>query len=235
METRSVLELEVSQQGRTSRFSLTPEQFSTKEWWLEHLGPRAIVYPIGTRPRPSGDPVACPTTSKSAMVKTHTGWTQIDGAWCFLTASGAIGADGLRSDVEVNPPWRPGSISSCPSRRPVRQPRRGGAREPRARVGLAPDKVMVPLLGAVYRAPLDGLRLRPVHRRPDRGRQDGAARRRAAALRRRRCPPRTCRAAGASLGTLWSDGVRGEGRTPRRSTTWRRTAASQTSCAITGS
>lgn len=77
-------------------------QYQTMQWPLRHWGARAIVEADQATPRRlanailklSGD---IPLTT----VYQHTGWRKIDDAWRYLSASGAIGEDGLNPDIRI--------------------------------------------------------------------------------------------------------------------------------------
>ncbi len=86
-------------------------------------------------------------------VYAHTGWRRVGDAWLYLHAAGAIGADGPAAGVEVYPPEALAGFR-------LPDPPDGEARAAAVRAslalldGLAPDRIVLPLLGAVYRAAL---------------------------------------------------------------------------------
>lgn len=139
--------------GRPRTFQVPSGQYSNMNWATEHLGATAVVYP-GTALKDharaaiqllSGQP-------KERRVFSHTGWRKLDSGWAYLHASGAIseaGAiDGLQ--VELSPPL---DIFELP------KPPQGDALKASVRTSLgmldvAPDRVSVPLLAAVYRSVL---------------------------------------------------------------------------------
>ncbi len=85
----------------------------------------------------------------------HPGWRQIDGVWCFLTQDTVIGPEGAVSGISVR---LDGSAHG------IQLPSPPGA-DVLAQViastisllELAPDRIMVPLLGAVFRALLNAM------------------------------------------------------------------------------
>ncbi|MBX3387412.1 MAG: bifunctional DNA primase/polymerase [Phycisphaeraceae bacterium] len=88
--------------GAPVRFTLPAEKFYTMNWHVAHLGARAVVFPghsaeahARTAIQQLSPDVKCRT------VYGHTGWREIDGKWVYLHAAGAIGAEGLRTDVQV--------------------------------------------------------------------------------------------------------------------------------------
>lgn len=91
-------------------------------------------------------------------VYAHTGWRKIDGAWRYLHGGGALGADGNRADVEVNP----GAGHMRNYRLP--DPPHGEALQAAVRASLdlmsiAPGKTAIGalLLASIYRAPTASL------------------------------------------------------------------------------
>ena len=79
-------------------------------------------------------------------VYTHTGWRKIDGEWAFLFHGGAVGANGV--SVALDPPLD--RLVLPDSATDVRAAMRCSLRL----VGCAPPEVALPLLGAIYAAPL---------------------------------------------------------------------------------
>lgn len=87
---------------------------------------------------------------------THPGWRRIDGAMHFLHAGGAIGAGGAVSVDQVR-------LSGAAGRLRLPDPPEGEALRDAVRTALgvrdvAPDRITAPLLGMVYRAPLNAVR-----------------------------------------------------------------------------
>lgn len=83
-------------------------------------------------------------------VYTHTGWRQVDGAWCYLHGRGAIGANGPVSDVLVD-------LGDGLDAFHLPDPPDDPADAVQATLGLldvAPPRVMVPLLAVTYLAVL---------------------------------------------------------------------------------
>jgi hypothetical protein len=85
-------------------------------------------------------------------VYTQTGWRRIGDAWLYLHAGGAIGVDGPAPGVEVSlPDALAGYVLPVPSEgRALAEAIRASLRV----LDVAPDRVTVPLLGAVCRAVL---------------------------------------------------------------------------------
>jgi hypothetical protein len=83
----------------------------------------------------------------------HTGWREIAGAWHYLHAGGAIGPDGPAADVEV---LLPGALAGYVLPDPPEGKALGAAVHASLALlnGLAPDRIMFPLLAGVCRAAL---------------------------------------------------------------------------------
>ena len=84
---------------------------------------------------------------------TYLGWKQISGAWVFLHGGGGIGKDGLITDISVNlgaGKIREYSLPEPPAGDQLQKAVRASLRL----LELAPTRITVPLLAAIYRAPL---------------------------------------------------------------------------------
>jgi hypothetical protein len=134
------------------RVEIGAEQFPWMKWPVEKWGSRATVLAgAGTADHLrvamqllSGD---VPTMTVFA----HLGWREIGGRWLYLHAGGAIGDEGAVEGINVAPPDAlagyllpdpPGGIELV------------GAVGASLAIfnGLAPDRIVFPLVGAVYRA-----------------------------------------------------------------------------------
>lgn len=138
--------------GREHRFRVPAEQFAGLNWVLDELGAKAIVHAgYGVRDRLREAIQLLSKEIAEREVYGHVGWQQIEGHWRFLHAEGAIGANGLEHDVEVElPPSLQAFVLPEPNE--LREAVRSSLRL----LEVAPDDVMCSLLGAVYRAPLGG-------------------------------------------------------------------------------
>ena len=122
-------------------------------WPVEQWGTRAVVLAgpgIADHLRAAVQLLSVDVPTRT--VYGQTGWRQIGGHWVYLHASGAIGADGPAAGIEVR---LPDALAGY--RLPA--PPDGGDLAAAVRASLdvlhaAPDRVTVPLLGAVYRAVL---------------------------------------------------------------------------------
>src|ERR1700719_2676904 len=83
-------------------------------------------------------------------VHTHTGWRKLDGGWAYLHGGGALGATGAVTGVETSLPaaLAPFLLPASPTGAELK----GAIRASLAVLDLAPDRVTVPTLGAVWRS-----------------------------------------------------------------------------------
>lgn len=149
-EVQQCLELkaELASQGRPESGLVTAAAFHSSRWWMNLLGPAAIVYPG------MDQHARCAFQSLSGgwevkRVYTHTGWREIEGRWFYLHRDGAIG-EGLLPSVAVR---LPASLSAfaLPDPPTGAELRQAYA----ASLGLCqagPLRVTAPLLGCVYSA-----------------------------------------------------------------------------------
>lgn len=129
-----------------------------RRWAAQAIGASAVITPmsrdeahVATAAQYLGDDKWDTQTTYA-----HTGWrSDIDGTWRFLTASGALGADGLDTSVSVDLGTDALNLYALPDPDSVDiEVIRTAVRASVALLDVAPLTVTVPLLGAVYRAPL---------------------------------------------------------------------------------
>jgi hypothetical protein len=140
---------------QTFHTEVTAAQFNdVRRLALEAAGPAAIVYPGQS----AGDHLRVAIQQLSPVwsrrhVYTSTGWREVpDVGWVYVHAGGALCADGPVEDVSVSlrPPIDEFALVDPPFGASLRNAVRSGLRV----MKVAPLVVTVPLLGAVYRAPL---------------------------------------------------------------------------------
>jgi|GEM_PF-862927 len=128
--------------------------FRSMLWVLEYYGPEAIIQPGQS----TADHLrtAIQINSNDILkrtIYTHTGWREIRHEWRFLTATGALGKDGLAEDVEIQLEGKlrhyafPKSLLNHP---PIE-----AVTASFELLKVAPYRVTIPLLCAIYRAPLE--------------------------------------------------------------------------------
>jgi hypothetical protein len=155
-ETRREFQIEGTVSERTSSFRVSSAQFRSMSWVTEHLGASAYVYPgMGLIDHARVAIQMLSGDVPSGHVYTHSGWRQLpDGSWVFLHAGGAIGSTGRVPGIEV-------TLSGVLSRYSLPEPLSGRALAEAVRasldlVSVTPNapRIIVPLLGGAYRAPL---------------------------------------------------------------------------------
>lgn len=137
--------------------SLTVEQFTKMDWPLKHWGTGCMVYP-GQANREhlrhaiqvlSHDGREVPRRT----VYTHTGWRKLFSGWAYLSAGAVIDTTGGRADVVVDI-GELGELYRLPSPSSDRHQAKEAAQASYAAGMVAPPGISVPLVAAVYLAPL---------------------------------------------------------------------------------
>lgn len=131
---------------------LSNDEFQKMNWPLAMLGPGAAVLPYKNQEAKFGIELTAkklPTRYKY----THTGWRKIDGKTFYLHASGAIGSEGSRYDIKAALPSEKLNAFSLPDP-PKEEEEKSAIRASLRFLDVADDAVSLPLLAAVYRAPL---------------------------------------------------------------------------------
>jgi phage/plasmid primase-like uncharacterized protein len=151
-ERRSLLDIEAEISGRTSKFSISAGSFSAMAWPVENIGADAILEPgLGTKDRARAGIQYLSGRIPRRVSYTHCGWRHFDnGIWAYLHAGGAIGPKGALTGVDVNMPDAlaryilpaPGSDGEIAK----------AVCSSLSLLELAPDRIMIPLLGSIYRA-----------------------------------------------------------------------------------
>ena len=143
--------LEAELGGRRMAFVVPAAEFSRMGWVLKYLGPQAIVYP--GKQQHARTAIQCLSGPiRQERIFTQLGWSMQGDDWVYLQAGGAVGALGLRRDLQVQLPEALKHYQVAP-------PNNSGELVSAVRaslhfLSLAPDRISCPLLAAVYRAPL---------------------------------------------------------------------------------
>ena len=145
-------EIEARLGGQTRRLVVAAAQFASLKWVTEQLGARAVIAAgMGVKDQVRE---AIQLLSSSQMVErtvyTHTGWRKLDGKWAYLHGGGAIGATGAVAGVETSLPAALSPFILPPP--PTGEELKRAIRASLAVLDLAPDRVTVPTLGAVWRS-----------------------------------------------------------------------------------
>jgi hypothetical protein len=135
------------------RADVPAERFPLMRWPVEVWGSRAVVLAGAS----TADHLRAALQLLSGdvprrVVYGHTGWRESDGHWYYLHAGGAISGGGPAEGIEVALPeaLRGVQLAPPPSGAELVEAVRASLRI----LDLAPDRITVPLLAAVYRAPL---------------------------------------------------------------------------------
>ncbi len=155
VEVRHGFEIEATVNGRCSALSIPSTQFSDMGWATEYLGAGAIIYPgFGIKDHARAAVQMLSGEIPTHHVYAHTGWRKIGEAWAYLHAGGAIGPLGPLTEVEVS--LGDGRLGDYLLPDPPTNKALVRAIEISLRfLTLAPLALTVPLLAAIYRAPLN--------------------------------------------------------------------------------
>lgn len=145
------LDLEATVAGRTRRCSISASEFSRMDWVVPTLGPSAVLEAgRGIKDHARAAIQSC-SEPVEVQVYGQTGWRESEpGVWVYLHAGGAVGATGPVEGIEVD---LPGALAG------YELPKPGGLNAIQASLSMlsvGPDRLTIPLLAAVYRAPLGG-------------------------------------------------------------------------------
>jgi hypothetical protein len=128
-------------------------EFAAMNWPLKHFGSRAIVYPgLGAKDHLRFAIQLLSPKAQRLTVYRQTGFRKIDGEYFFLHAGGAVGPVGTVSEYSIDLPGDLALINLPDSPKGSRL--RDAVRASLGMLDLARESIMVPILGAVYRAPL---------------------------------------------------------------------------------
>ena len=149
-EERRDFGLEAELGGQRLAFAVPAAEFARMGWVLQKLGPQAILYP-GQQQHARAAIQCLSDAIREERIFTHLGWRKHGPEWVYLHAAGALGAHGPLSGWQVR---LPAPLQHYQLRAP--QDPGGLVRAVRASLrclSAAPDRISLPLLAAVYRAP----------------------------------------------------------------------------------
>lgn len=153
VEVSRRLELETKIGDRTRRIIIPSAEFSNMRWVTEKLGPGAIVYAGNGNVDHSRCAIQVLSGQNLAerVVYGHTGWRKLGDEWAFLHAGGAIDKNGRCAGVEVD---LPDALSRLDLPSPSAEELVESVRASVQLTQLGPERTMIPILAATYRAPL---------------------------------------------------------------------------------
>jgi hypothetical protein len=150
---RRQFEVEADVGGRKIAFVIPAGEFSQMGWVLNRLGPQAVVYP-GQQQHVRAAIQQLSGPVRQVRIFTHLGWRKHESEWMYLQAAGAVGPLGLRRDFQVQLPQ---GLQHYQLRTPADPAETVSAvRASLDFLTLAPDRITIPLLASVYRAPWGG-------------------------------------------------------------------------------
>ena len=131
--------------------TVAASEFPAMNWVAAHYGTRGII----EAGQSTKDHLRVAIMSLSPDVKrtaafAHTGWRRVDARWVYLTASGAIAEEGFDNTVNVNLGKSLGAYDLNTPCQSLQEAFQATLRI----LALAPLKVTIPLLCAIFRAPL---------------------------------------------------------------------------------
>jgi hypothetical protein len=137
--------------GRRLVFAVAAAEFGRMGWVLQKLGPQAVIYP-GQQQHARAAIQMLSGTIRQERVFAHLGWRKHGPHWVYLHATGAMGADVPVSGLQVH---LPADLRHYQLRRPEDAESLVRAVRASLRIlSVAPDRITLPLLAAVYRAAL---------------------------------------------------------------------------------
>ena len=146
--------LEAELGGHKIAFAVSAAEFSRMGWVLNQLGPQAIIYP-GQQQHARAAIQWLSGEIRQEHIFAHLGWRKHGEHWVYLHAGGGLGAGGRLTGFEVHVPAALQSYQ-VPSRKGPEELVRA-VRASLQCLSVAPDRISIPLLAAVYRAPFGGV------------------------------------------------------------------------------
>lgn len=157
VEQTSVARIRVTHAtGRTGEIDVPAEKLRhVRDWAIEAIGLDAVVMSMSRSEEHALIATQLLSSDWERVTKyTCTGWAVIAGKHHFLTASGAIGAGGLDTSVQVDLGHDRLNRYSLPDPMVSNDDLRAAVRASLGLTRIGPAEVIAPLLGAAYRAPL---------------------------------------------------------------------------------
>ena len=146
-------EIEASLAGRRYRFEVAAAEFNSLSWATREMGARALIYPgFAIRDHARAAVQMLSTEIERRQVFGHLGWREVAGFPVYLHSGGAIGASGLRSDIETDLGDLNLFILPAP---PEGAELQRSIQASLAILDVAPLAITVPVYSAIWRAVLD--------------------------------------------------------------------------------
>jgi hypothetical protein len=149
VEVSRQLEIELRIRDAQKKIVIPARDFANLNWVIEKGGAQARIYAgTGNKDRFRDAVQALSTNIVKRTEYACTGWVLINGTWQYLHGGGSIGGS---SEIVVVLPPQLAAFNIPPA---SREEIVAGMRASLGLLGLAPDRVMVPLLCSALRAPL---------------------------------------------------------------------------------
>ena len=150
-EVRRAFEIEATLHDRKQAFSVPSAEFAGMNWVSQRLGACGIVFPgFGLKDHARAAVQLLSGEVPRRTVLGHWGWRKIENEWIYLHAAGAIGANGPVDRVEV---YLPDALKNFALPDPPHDPKTA-IRSSLGILGIAPDRVTIPIFAAIWRAVL---------------------------------------------------------------------------------
>jgi hypothetical protein len=135
-------------------FNIPSADFSNLNWVVREIGPQAIIYPGFSKKEHARTAIQVLSNNLvTNRVFTHIGWRKIDTKWVYLHSGGGIDADGLHTNINVEPEGDRLKDYDLP--KPPLEDELNNAIECTLRlIDLAPAKIIFPLLSSIFRSVL---------------------------------------------------------------------------------
>jgi hypothetical protein len=137
------------------RIDVPATDFPNMRWPVMLWGTRAVVYAgVNAADHMRAGIQLTSGDVPERVVFAHLGWRELDGTWTYLHAGGGLDEDGAAELVEVRVPDALANFILPDPTKAKPEDVKSAVNTSLRLLGVAPDRVMVPVLGAVYRSVL---------------------------------------------------------------------------------
>ena len=154
-EIRRSFDIQARLRGRSHSLTIPAGDFAAMTWPLELMGPGAIVRAgLGLKDHARAAIQFLSEDVPQRLVYSHTGWREMSDGMVYLHAGGAIGSDGLLTEIatSLEPPLAGFSLPAPPGSEQLRTAIQASVRM----LDVAADGVTVPVYASIWRAVLGG-------------------------------------------------------------------------------
>ena len=148
-------DVRVRRENLEREIRIAASEFGWMDWVAQHLGAEFIVTAgFGNRDHARAAIQQLSSEVEERVTYVHTGWRKVGNRWLYLHGGGAIGADGEVDGISVSLQAALGNYLLPPP--PTGEDLHAAIRASMRTLDVAPDSISVPILAAIYRAPLGG-------------------------------------------------------------------------------